>query len=119
MPHHPKKRSLLKDRKRPGWNQEPDYWFREKLRLEIVEDVKRRADSFTELSAVCPGCGHHIWQASVGTLVYRGCHCMTFMYPPGHPLYEFHLDLWSAAVNLYCQSSSPGSNQESSFSGES
>jgi hypothetical protein len=118
MPHRPKKRSGLQDRKRPGWNRESDYWLREKQRLETVEDVKRRGDSFTELSAVCPGCDHHIWQALVATLAYRGCHCMTFMYPPGHPLYEFNLDLWAGAVNLYCQSSSPNSNQESSFSGE-
>jgi hypothetical protein len=118
MPHHPKKRSPLQDRKRPGWNREPDYWLREKLRLEIVEGVKQRTDSFTELPAVCPGCDYHIWEARAGKLVYRGCHCMTFMYPPGHPLYEFNPDLWKAAVNLFCQSF-PGSDQGSSFSGES
>jgi hypothetical protein len=118
MSHRPKKRSPLQDRKRPGWNREPDYWLREKLRLEIVEGVKQRTDSFTELPAVCPGCDYHIWEARAGKLVYRGCHCMTFMYPPGHPLYEFNLTLWAAAVNLSNQSFPP-SDRGSSFSGES
>src|ERR1700730_18191338 len=104
MSHYPKKRSLLKNQKRPDWNMEPDYWLREKMRLDIVEAVKRCADSFTELTAICPGCDCCVWEARSGSLVYRGCHCMTFMFPPGHPLYEFNLDLWAAAVNLYCQS---------------
>ena len=82
---------------------------REKERLEIVADIKSRADSFSELGAVCPGCGHRVWQAHAGTLVYRGCHCMTFCFPPGHPLYEFNADRWAAAVALHSQSqSAPG-----------
>ncbi len=57
---------------------------RERERLAIVDDIKRRADSFTELAAVCPGCDCRIWQAHAGALVYRGCGCMTFMFPPAY-----------------------------------
>jgi hypothetical protein len=78
--------------------------MKEKDRLAIVEGIKRRADSFTELAAVCRGCGHRIWQAQATALVYRGCHCMTSCFPPGHPLYEFNPDRWAAAVALHCQS---------------
>jgi hypothetical protein len=66
--------------------------------LAIVDEIRLRADSFTELAAICPGCGHRIWQAQAGALVYRGCHCMTYCFPPGHPLYEFNPDSWAAAV---------------------
>jgi hypothetical protein len=76
----------------------------EEERQAIVDDIRRRADSFTELGAACPGCGHQIWQAHAAALVYRGCHCMTFCFPPGHPLYEFNPDRWAAAVALHCQS---------------
>lgn len=78
--------------------------MKEKERQAIVADIKRRADSFAELAAICPGCGHRIWQAPAGTLVYRGCGCMTYCYPPGHPLYEFNPDRWAAAVALHRQS---------------
>jgi hypothetical protein len=78
----------------------------EEERLAIVDGIKARADTFAELSAVCPGCGRAIWEAKAGTLVYRGCGCMTFCYPPGHWLYEFNADKWAAAVALHCQSSS-------------
>jgi hypothetical protein len=85
-------------------NREPDYWLREKERLAIVDDIRTRADSFAELGAVCPECGHRIWEAQAGTLVYRGCHCMTFCFPPGHWLYDFNADNWAAAVALHSQS---------------
>jgi hypothetical protein len=78
---------------------------REKERLAIVEGIKSRADSFSELAAICPGCGQRIWQAiAADTLVYRGCHCMTFCFPPGYPLFKFSPDRWAAAVALHCQS---------------
>ena len=77
---------------------------REEERQAIVDDIRTRADTFAELGAFCPECGHRIWQARAGTLVYRGCHCMTFCFPPGHWLYEFNADNWAAAVALHRQS---------------
>jgi hypothetical protein len=76
----------------------------EKERQAIVDDIKRRADSFTELAAVCPGCGYYIWQAHAGSLIYRGCGCATYCYPPGHWLYDFNADNWAVAVALHRQS---------------
>jgi hypothetical protein len=88
--------------------------MKEKERQAGVDDIRRRADTFAELAAFCPECGHRIWEAQAGTLVYRGCHCMTFCYPPGHWLYAFHPDRWAAAVALHCQSHS----HRESFSGQ-
>jgi hypothetical protein len=78
--------------------------MKEKARLAIVDDIRRRADTFAELGAFCLECGHRIWQAEAGSLVYRGCGCLTFCYPPGHPQHEFGPDRWAAAVALHCQS---------------
>jgi hypothetical protein len=78
--------------------------MKETERLAIVDSIKARADTFAELGAFCPECGHRIWQATAGALVYRGCRCMTFCYPPGHWLYDFKPDNWAAAVALHCQS---------------
>jgi len=76
----------------------------EEERLAIVASIKSRADSFAELGAVCPECGRQIWEAQAGTLIYRGCGCMTFCYPPGHWLYDFNADNWAAAVALHYRS---------------
>jgi hypothetical protein len=79
--------------------------MREKERLAIVDEIKRRAESFTELADICPRCRHRIWQAiAAGTLVYRGCGCATYCFAPGHPLYEFTPGNWAAAVALHRQS---------------
>ena len=88
--------------------------MKENDRQAIVADIKRRADTFAELGAVCPECGRRIWEAQAGTLVYRGCGCMAFCYPPGHWLYEFNPDRWAAAVALHRQSHS----HRESFAGQ-
>jgi hypothetical protein len=63
MPHRPPKNTSLADRKCPVWNHEPDYWLREKARLDLIETIRAEADRFSELDHTCPGCDTQIWEA--------------------------------------------------------
>ena len=96
MPHRPPRKT-----KRPDWNTEPDYHQRERNRLALVAQIREKATRYSETNNVCPGCDTPIWEADVGGTLYRGCHCMTFLTPPGHPLGKTPLDLaaWEKAVN--------------------
>jgi hypothetical protein len=100
MPHRPPKRLGLQGAKRPSWNKEPDYWLREKVRLDLIESIRRDADCFGQLDSVCPGCDTWIWEARKGDMIYRGCHCLTLQLPPQHRLYVFDLDLWAQTIKL-------------------
>src|SRR5262245_32411841 len=100
MPHRPSKKSRLTGRKRPSWNKEPDYWLREKERLKLIESIESDADRFCELEAICPGCDTPIWEAQKADIIYRGCHCISLVLPPGHRLYVFELSIWEQTVKL-------------------
>jgi hypothetical protein len=91
MPFRPK-------RKRPIWNHELDYWLREKVRQQIIEEIRAKADSFTITKNRCSGCDQRIWEAHQGEIIHRGCHCMTLMLPPGHRLYRFDDLAWAEVV---------------------
>jgi hypothetical protein len=94
MPNRPPNR--LKNRSRPKWNREPDYWLREKELLKLVQRIRSEADSFVETEHVCPGCDERIWEARRGKMIKRGCHCRTLMVPPGNPLYDFKPESWAS-----------------------
>jgi hypothetical protein len=96
MPHRPPKKT-----KRPEWNTEPDYHQRERSRQSLVAEIREKATRYSETDNLCPGCDTRIWEADVEGTLYRGCHCMTFMTPPGHPLGRTPLDLaaWEMTVN--------------------
>ena len=96
MPNRPPKKLRLG--RRPAWNKEPDYYLRERQRLQLVEAIRERTGNFRRLRHVCPGCDRRIWEASKGDLLYRGCHCTTLMLPPGHRFYKFDLEQWARTV---------------------
>jgi hypothetical protein len=86
--------------KRPHWNTDPDYHEQEGARLALLAQIRQAATRYLELDKICPGCDTPIWEADVDGILYRGCHCMTFMAPSGHPLGTTPLDLaaWEKAV---------------------
>jgi hypothetical protein len=100
MPHRPAKRTYLANRKRPAWNREPDYWLREKIRLDLIETIRSTADRFSELDHVCPGCDTRIWEAQKAELIYRGCHCCSLTLPPQHRLYVFDPTAWAEIISV-------------------
>jgi hypothetical protein len=87
--------------KRPDWNREPDYHERERTRLDLVAQIRAHATHYSETENVCPACDTRIWEADADGALYRGCHFITFMTPPGHPLGKTPLDLaaWETVVN--------------------
>jgi hypothetical protein len=95
MPYRPPRKT-----KRPDWNTEPDYHQREGNRLALAAQIREEATHYLETDIVCPGCDTKIWEAHVDGSLYRGCHCMTFMAPQGHPLGGTPLDLaaWERRV---------------------
>jgi hypothetical protein len=100
MPHRPPKKTSLAGRRRPAWNHEPDYWLREKVRLDMIEIRRAESDRFCELDHICPGCDTRIWEAQKGNMIYRGCHCCSLTLPPGHRLYVFDLAAWAETIRL-------------------
>jgi hypothetical protein len=96
MPNRPQKKVRLGER--PSWNDEPDYYFREHQRLQLVEAIKQDAGNFHHLPYTCPGCDCRIWEARKNDVTWRGCHCLTLLLPPGHRLYEFNMELWARTV---------------------
>src|SRR6266481_9734788 len=96
MPHRPPRKT-----KRPDWNTEPDYHERERNRLALVAQIREKATRYLETDLVCPGCDTPIWEADVGGTLYRSCHCLTFLTPPGHPLGGTPLDLAACERRVY------------------
>jgi hypothetical protein len=104
MPHRPsKKTTSLHGRSRPQWNTEPDYWLREKERLNLIESIRKEADRFIELDQLCPCCDTRPWEANRGQTRYRGCHCATLKLLPGHKLYNFDRILWERTIRAVVQ----------------
>ena len=95
MPHRPPSKTNRRD-----WNTEPDYHERERERLALVAQIRQTSTRYLELYAVWPGCDTRIWEAAVGGVLFRGCHCASFMAPPGHSLGTTPLDLeaWERIV---------------------
>jgi hypothetical protein len=95
MPHRPKR-----EIRRPSWNLEPDYHQREAQRLALVADIKSQALRFSEIGIECPSCDFPIWEALLpdGEL-WRGCHCLTLLWPPDLQAQPFSLKAWLEFVD--------------------